>query len=171
MANKLEEQLDELLVKKAPFQIPENGRKTIAEWLPWISLILGALTLWSAWVLWEWAHVANVWSNYANELSAALGGGKVVEQRLSVMVWVALAVVAVEGVLFLASFSGTKARKKSGWNLLFYAALLNIVYGVVTLFTNYNGVSNLIWTVISAVIGLYFLFQIRSQYTGVSKTE
>ena len=70
----------------------------------------------------------------------------------------------------VAAFSGLKARKKSGWNLLYYALLLNLAYGIVMAFTNYGGFSYLIGAVIGSAIGLYLLFQIRSSYLGGHKT-
>lgn len=166
--NGIEEKLNKALVKDAPFQIPENAKKTIVQYLPIINLILGVVTLWGAWALWRWAHAANRLVDYANELSRALGTTEVAKtSRLSLMLWIGLIVLAVEGVLFVAAYPGLKARSKSGWNLLFYAALLNAVYGVVVAFTDYgSGIGSIIGSLIGTVIGLYFLFQIRSHYTG-----
>lgn len=160
----LEKSLDDLFVKQAP-ALPAGGKKFIVQYLPWINLILGLISLYTAWVLWNWAHVANNFVNYANSISAAYGGPTVATNRLSVGLWIGIAVLAVEALLYIAAFPGTKARKKSGWNLLYYALLLNIVYGVVVLFTSYGGVGNLIGAIIGSAIGLYLLFQIRSSYS------
>ncbi len=162
----LESKLDELLGKKSPVQLPDNARKTIVEYLPWINLVLGVLTLWTAWALWHWAHLANALVDYVNSLNQAYGGTAVVTHRLTGVIWLGLVVLVVEGLLFVAAFPGTRDRKKSGWDLLFYASLVNIVYGVVILFSDYGGVGRLITTLLGSVIGLYFLFQIRSYYTG-----
>jgi hypothetical protein len=59
----------------------------------------------------------------------------------------------------------TKERRKSGWDLMFYAVLLNTVYGLVLLFTDYGGVGSLIGSLIGTAIGLYFLFQLKPKYT------
>lgn len=64
------------------------------------------------------------------------------------------------------AFAPTKERKKSGWNLLFLALLVNVVYGLVVTFTDYGGPSNFISVLISTVIGMYFLFQIREAYVA-----
>jgi hypothetical protein len=162
----LENSLDGMLGSKAPVKMPENGKKVIAEWLPWISLALGVLTLWSAYAVYHWAHVASAIVDYANSLSKALGGTGVSASRWSIGLWVGLVVLVIEGVLYLAAFPATKDRKKSGWDLLFYAALINIVYGVVILFTDYGGVGNFVMSLVGSVIGLWVLFQIRSVYTG-----
>ncbi len=159
----LEKSLDDLFVKQAP-ALPDGGKKFLVQYLPWINLILGLVSLYGAYVLWNWAHLANSFVNYANSVSAAFGAPPVAVNRLSVGLWIGIAVLAVEALLYIAAFPGTKARKKSGWNLLYYALLLNIVYGIVVLFTDYGSVGNLIGAIIGSAIGLYLLFQIRSSY-------
>lgn len=153
--------------KNAP-KLPENGKKALVQWLPWINLVLGILTLWSAYALWNWARLANGLIDYANSISKAFGGTTVATNRLSIGIWLGIAVLVVEGVLYLAAFPGTRDRKKAGWNFMFYAALVNIVYAVVVIFTDYGGVGNLIGYLIGSAIGLYLLFQIKDAYRGGS---
>ncbi len=155
------------LFKAAP-KLPENAKKTLVAWLPWLNLIGGLFALSSAYWLYHWAHLANSLVNYTNSLSEAFGGPKVSSSRWSVGLYIALAVLAVEAVMYIAAFPGLKAHKKAGWNFLFYALLLNTVYGIVTMFTDYGGGSNLIGLVIGTVVGLYFLFQVRDVYSGGS---
>lgn len=156
--------------KSAP-KLPENAKKVIVEWLPWVNVVLGVLSLWAAYGLWTWANTANRWVDYANDVSRAFGGTEVATtSRLTVVVWLALIVIAVEGVLYIMAFPGTKARKKAGWNLMFYALIVNAVYGVVNLFYSYGGVGSFLGYVIGTAIGLYFLFQIRDMYNGSKQT-
>jgi hypothetical protein len=166
----LETKLNDVFAKNAP-KLPANGRKAIVEYLPWVNLVLGLLTLWAAYALWQWAHVANGLVDYANRLSAAYGGPAVVTRRLSFMIWVGLVVLAVEAVLYIAAFPALRARKKAGWNLLFYALLVNAAYGVVVLFTDYGGFGSFVGSLIGSVIGLYFLFQIRGSYSAAGVTK
>lgn len=161
----LEKNLDEIFNKNAP-SLPKGAKKIIVEWLPYINLILGILTLLAAWGLYNAARTVNSLVDYANTLSATYGGEKIATNRLTFTVWLAIGVLAVEAVLYIAAFSGTKARKKSGWNLLYYALLINVVYGIVALFTDYGGVGRLFSSVIGSAIGAYFLFQIRDSYTS-----
>ncbi len=166
----LEDKLAELY-KGLP-QLPENGRKTLASWAPWLSLVFGVLSLLSAWWLYDWAGATNKLVDYANELSRAYGVTEAVStSRFTVTVWLAIAVMAVEGVIYLLAFPKLKDRLKSGWDLLFLGALINVVYGVVVAFTNYGGVSSLFGTLIGTAIGLYFLFQIRSHFTPKAKKK
>jgi hypothetical protein len=163
----LESNLEDVFVKKAP-ALPSGGKKALVEYLPWINLILGLLSLYTAYVLWNWAHVANRFADYANSISAIYGGSPVVTTRLTTMIWVGLAVLVLEALLYIAAFPALRARKKSGWNLLFYAMLVNVVYGVVMLFADYGGVGTLIGSLIGSAVGLYLLFQIRGSYSGAA---
>lgn len=163
--NDLENSLEKVFVKNAP-KLPEKAKETIVEWLPWINLVLGILTLWSAYVLWHWAHLANGLANYVNQLSQTYGINTPAAHRLGAVVWLGLIVLAVEGILYIMAFQATRARAKNGWNLLFYALLVNLVYGFVNIFSNYGGFGSFIGYLIGTAVGLYFLFQIRSRYLG-----
>lgn len=166
----LETKLSEIFEKKAP-QIPAGGKKVIVQWAPWVSLVVGIFTLLAAWSLWHWAHVANTALDYVNNLCNAYGSyagsscNSVADHRLSLWVWLALIVLLVEGVLYVMAFPGLRDRKRQGWKYLYYGALVNVAYAVVSLFTSYNAVGNFIGALIGSAIGFWILFQIRSSYS------
>jgi hypothetical protein len=87
---------------------------------------------------------------------------------ISAVAWVGLALLVVQAVLFLVAFPSLRAFKKGGWNILFWAALVNVVYDVVyNLFGyGYMNFGQLLFSLIGAAVGLYLLFQIRPVYTG-----
>ena len=153
--------------KGAP-KLPDSGRNALVQWLPWINLVLGVLALWAAYELYHWANIATAYVNYANNLGRIYGYAPVSTSttRWDLGLWLGLIVLLIEGLLYLAAFPGTRDRKKSGWNLLFYAVLLNAVYGIVILFTDYGGFGSLLSYLITAIVGLYLLFQIRGAYMG-----
>jgi hypothetical protein len=159
----LENNLEDVFVKKAP-ALPEGGKKAIVEWIPWVGLILGLLSLWAAYALWNWAHLANNLADYANSISAVYGGPVVDTDRMSVVLWLGLAVMVVQALIYIIAFPALRERKKSGWDLLFYGLIVNVVYGIVTLFSSYGGFGNFLGSLIGSAIGLYFLFQIRGLY-------
>lgn len=166
--NDLETKLTELFVRSAP-SLPKGAKTAIASWMPVISLVIGVFSLWSAWVLWHWAHsVDNVLSNICNAYSVS-GCGSATASRFSVWLWMGVILIGVEGLLYLLAYPGLRDRKKQGWNYLYYGALLNIVYAVVSLFTGYNTASSFFGGLIGSAIGLYFLFQIREAYTGKNR--
>lgn len=162
---KLEDALVAPLTKNAPVQLPENAKKWLVKYLPIINLVLGILSLWAVLQLWRWAHVTDDLVDTANRISAIYGGDIEKVSRLTATFWLSLIVLAIQAVLYIAAYPGLKAKKKSGWNLLFYAALVNFAYGVVSVFSDYSYGGGLIGTIVGTGLGLYFLFQIRSNYT------
>ncbi len=157
----LEKSLDNLFVKELP-GLPKNVIDFIVKYLPYINLVLGVLTLLAALSLWQWAHVANSLIDYANSVSKAYGGTTISASRMTFWLWISLATLIVEAVIYIVAFAPTKARKKSGWDLLFYALLINVVYGILMIFG--RGIGDLFMSLIGTAIGLYLLFQIRSSY-------
>jgi hypothetical protein len=159
----LETNLEEIFTKKVP-TLPVSGRRATVQYLPWIALVLSILSAYTAWVLWHWAHYSNALLNYANSISVAYGGPPIAYHRMGLGIWLGIAVLLVEAYLYLAAFPAVRDRQKTGWDYLFYTALLNVAYGVVTLFSDYGSLGNLFGTVIGSAIGLYLLFQIRPNY-------
>lgn len=161
----LEAKLDEVFVKKAPWQLPEKAKKWIATYSPWFGLIGGVLGLLAALSLWRAGHEVDNLVNYANQLSKAYGGA-VNTTHLGLSFYIALIALVAQSVVSIVAFPGLKARSKAkGWNLLFYAALVNVLYDVFRA-VYYSSVSGFIGALIGTVISFYFLFQIRSQYTA-----
>lgn len=164
--NGLEKQLDETFVKNSSYQLPKGLKDWIVKYSPWIALIVGVIGLWGAWTLWQLSRVTNSWVDYANSLSKTFGTPVPVEHHLGVLWYLALIVLIVQSVMQIMAFSGLRDRLKVGWNWLFYSALLNIVTAVLYIFVDGRGLVSFIWSLVGTVIGLYFLFQIRSYYTS-----
>lgn len=160
--DQLESKLDTIFEKNAP-KLPASARKTIANWAPWVALVVGVLSVLSAYWLWQAANAVNTYLDLANQINAAYGGAAVATTDMTLWVWLALIVLVVEGLLYLLAFPGLKARKKSGWNYLYWGALVNLGYAIVSLFT-VNGAGGFLGALIGSAIGLWLLFQIRSEY-------
>ncbi|HEY5442242.1 MAG TPA: hypothetical protein VIJ68_01750 [Candidatus Saccharimonadales bacterium] len=160
----LEKSLSDIFVKQAP-ELPRSGKKALVEYLPWANLILGLLALLALYGLWHWAHLGNGLINYADSLSSAYGVPAATAHRLTFGIWLGVLVLILEAGLYLMAFPATRDRKKSGWNLMFYALLVNIVYGLIMSLTSYGGFGSLVGALIGSTIGLYLLFQIRPSYS------
>lgn len=167
----LENKLDELLVKKAPFQLPKNFKEWIATYSPWIGLVFGVIGLFAALGLWNFAHQTNDYVNTLNKLSEVYGTGQKVE-KLNIWFYGALLSLVFQSAISIIAFPGLRERSKAkGWNLLFISALVSLVYGVFNA-VYYDNLSSIIGTLIGSLIGLYVLFQIRELYNGhVSKAK
>ncbi len=146
--------------------LPKDASKGLAQIVPWLALIGGVLQLASAWWLYDWARTVNEWTEAANRFSAAFGGGRV-NAGLTVWVWLAVAVLAVSGVILLAAFPKLQKKAKAGWNLLLLGVLIYLAYGVVSLFIDgRGGVGSLLGVLIGFAISTYLLFQVREYFGG-----
>jgi hypothetical protein len=159
----LESTLDDIFVKNLP-ALPTRAKQLIVQYLGWITLILGFLTLYTIYVLWQWAHTANALINYANSVGAAYGVAHVNTDRMGIGVWLGLLVLIVEAYLYISAYAPVRDHKKSGWDLIFYATIVNVLYGVAVLFSAYGNIGSLVGTIVGAAIAMYFLFQIRTSY-------
>jgi hypothetical protein len=148
--------------------LPEGVKKLIVTWAPWTTLILGLLSLSAAYSLWRMMTYTDSMVNYANSV-ARMYGAPGTTTDISLFGWLSLVVIVIQAVIYLLAFSGLKARSKKGWDMLFYGLLVSVAYGIVSLFNSYVGFSGLIGSLLGAVIGGYFLFQIRPAYLEYKK--
>ena len=128
--------------KKLP-SLPANWRDVIVNITPWLALVFGLIGVFGS--------LAAVGILTFLAPLVLLGGG--VGVASGGIIGAVLALVA--SVLMVTAFPGTRAKKISGWNLLFYSEAVSLVSSVV--FFSVGGV-------IGALIGFYILFQIKSHY-------
>lgn len=133
--------LDYYLVGKAPFQIPEKGKEWIVKYGPWITIVLLVLSL-----------PALLFILGLGTLFMPLGG-----YGYATGFGLAAIVLIVQLGLQVAALPGLFARKMSGWTLLFYADIISFAYSIIQ--------GQYFSSILSVVIGLYILFQIRGKYT------
>lgn len=132
--------LDEYLVKKAPFQIPDGGKEMLVKFGPWIAIVLLVLTLP---LLLFALGLGTLLVPFAG-MSYATGFGL---SSLLALVQVALLVLALPGLF---------ARKMTGWMYLFYSQLASVVGSLL--------LGSIVGAVVGGLIGLYILFQVREKY-------
>jgi hypothetical protein len=144
----LEGIFDTYLREKAPFQFPAKVREWIVKYGPWISLVLLILT----------ALVVIPGLFIILGLTAvtlpyqAMGTVKSMGPIDYLAILISLAVLVMEAMAIPALLK----RKLSGWKLVYYASLLSIVSSLLT--------GAIVSAILSLVIGMYILFQIRSYY-------
>lgn len=138
----LEETLDLYFGKKAP-ALPPGIKEFLVSIAPWIVLISVVISLPAVLAL---IGISSFMMPVA--YMAYAGGGT--------MWMVSAAFLAVTIVLEALAIPGLFKRRKQGWNLVFYSALLTVVYNAVSL--------NLIGGIVGALISFYLLFQLRSHY-------
>lgn len=158
LLQKLERGLAELFEKKIPLKLPERQRSALAKVLWIIALVLGIIQLGAAIDLWSLGH-------YVDEV---LYGQSITVPYLGFFYYVSVVVVALEGILLLLAASGLMNHKKvGGWNLVYYALVLNFAYGIFRTFSNVSGgISALIWVTLGSLAWAFFLFQVRSYFVS-----
>jgi hypothetical protein len=163
--DKLETTLDTTLDKHVPFKLPDSARKALAGAMWWIAAVFGVLDLWAAYQVWDWGHKANKVVDAYNAVFSYYGVERI--DNLGFFYYLAVAVIALVGVLLLLAVPGLKAMKKAGWNLLFYALLVQVAAAIIRLFVDGaygGGFGNFLASLLFAAVGAYFLFQIRSSF-------
>lgn len=140
----LESVLEEYLVKKAPFQIPDNGKEAIVKFLPWIIVVLMVLALPAIFALIGLSAFLTPF--------AMMGGG--VAYGITNIIFGVLTLVAV--VLEAVAIPGLFAKQEKGWRFLFYSNLVSVLAGV------FGG--SPISAIIFSVLSFYILFQIKEKY-------
>lgn len=162
---KLEDQLGQLF-KDLP-ALPKGAKDLLVQWWPYLALIIGVLQLFAAWSLWQLANWSNALVDYANRLGQYAPGYTAGYSATDKMIiYVGLALLVINGVLFLMAFSPLTKKLKRGWDLLFLASAINVVYAIVQVFMASRGIFSFITSLIGSAIGFYLLFQIRDRYSS-----
>lgn len=166
---KLEQKLEEWLVKKAPYQLPESLRKSLVKILPALALVIGCGMLllagdaYRALTISSPVEIPGFYTAYSSMTLSP-------SYSFAPAAWAGLGLFVVQALLMIFAFPGLRAHRKSGWNLLFAMAMVNILYNIVFYVLYYVQLNVLFTAMIGAVIGLYLLFQVRSYYTASSTT-
>ncbi|GGM80123.1 hypothetical protein GCM10010967_09880 [Dyadobacter beijingensis] len=138
----LEKELEPIFLQKFP-PFSESVKEFLAQYGPYILLILsliGVLGLLTA----------------LGVGGALFGAGGAVAVGIGFNYYVGLAFSIVALVMYLLAFSPLKARKRAGWNLLYYALLIGLVSNLIQL--------SIFGFIIGGLIGFWVLFQIREKY-------
>lgn len=149
--------------------LPESTKKMLSDWLRWVVLGVGVLQLFAAWSLLAWGRDVNRAVETISSYSSAFGVAAPIE-KLSIFYWLSIVVLLAEAIILLMAYPKLKTKAKDGWNLVFLAALINVAYGVFSVFSNRGGIMSLIFSLLGSAIGLYFLFQVRDQYNAKTVT-
>ncbi len=165
---KIEKKLGEVF-KDLP-ALSKPTKKTLADAWPWIALVLGVLQVAAAWALWRLMDVAQPFIDYANTISQYYGGESIGYSSFDkFVIYLAIASLLVQAAIMFMAFKPLQAKVKRGWDLMFLAALLNVVYAVISIFIDGRGLGGFVMQLVGTSIGFYFLFQIRELYTGKAK--
>ncbi len=145
LVKQLEVFLDEYMVTKAPFAIPQGGKDFIVTASPYLVIIMVVLAV--------PALLAVVGVSTMMAPIAMMGG---VGYGLGTLLALAFSAVAV--VIEAMAVPGLFKRTKSAWRLVFYATIIGAIGNLISF--------NIVGGIITAAIVWYVLFQVKSQYTN-----
>lgn len=135
------------LFAKAP-HIPKSGRDVLTGIAPWLALIGGVVGIMGILSYYSLSMVAGPFSYLSM-------GGTMYPGSMISMIF-----LGIGAVLELLAFKPLLARKKKGWNFLFYSVVAMTVYMVLEMFIGYGNIMN----IIGIVISFWLLFEVRDSY-------
>jgi len=139
--------------------LPKGGKEGLVTIFPWIALIFGIVQLAGAWGLYQLTNLTiNTFGLYA-----------AITPMQKATIYLSIVVLLIDAVILLMAFSPLQKKIRRGWDLLFIAGLVNLAYGVLSIFMYSGGFGNFMIGVITSAIMLYLLFQVREYYTGNKK--
>lgn len=158
--SQLETWLYDVLVYKAPFQIPKIACEWIVKYGPWIALVAGII---AAMAVVPATLTALTWTSYTTSVLGTVYGATT--SVIAPLIYMGLAVFALQLVLMFIAIPMLLKRQRKGWLLVFYSDIISIGYAIVNSFS-YGGlnIGGLLGGLIGATVGFYLLFQIRSYY-------
>lgn len=139
----LEKELRDLFAKFPAF--PDSVVELLVTLAPWLALI-GAF-----FGLMAFLGLVGLGS-FATALSIGTASYGSVWQM-----WIGIIGVGIAAVIYILAFTSLRQRKIKGWNLMYYAFLLNLLISLLTF--------NIVGLILSFLIGGWILFQVRPKYT------
>jgi hypothetical protein len=137
----LEKELEPIFLQKFP-PFSDTVKEFLVQYGPYVLLVLSVISIFGL-------------LTALGIGGAALGLGAVsVGIGFNFYLGIALGVVTL--IMYLMAFSPLRARKRSGWNLVYYALLIGLVSNLIQLY--------LLGAIIGGVLGFWVLFQIREKY-------
>ncbi|MEO6284943.1 MAG: hypothetical protein ABIN80_15515 [Dyadobacter sp.] len=137
----LEKELEPIFLQKFP-PFSEEVKEFLVKYGPYIMLffsVLGILGLLTAF-----------------GVGGAVFGMGAASVGLGAAFYIGVALGVVTLIMYLMAFTPLKARKRAGWNLLYYAMLVGLVSNLIQF--------QIVGFIISGLIGFWVLFQIREKY-------
>ena len=148
--NQLIDTLDLYFGKKAP-QMPAGIKEFIVKVSPWLSVVGVILTVPAVLAILGLGAYFSSFARYGMVGYGYSGFG----------IWSVFTIIMT--VLYIMAIPGLFKRSPSGWNFMFYAALVGGLQNLISF--------NLVGLVVGLLIGFYILFQLKPYYFGGATTS
>jgi hypothetical protein len=137
----LEKELEPIFLQKFP-PFSEEVKEFLVKYGPYIMLFFSVLGIFGLLT--------------AFGLGGAIFGMGAAAVGLGAAFYIGVALGVITLIMYLMAFTPLKARKRAGWNLLYYALLIGLVSNLIQF--------AIVGFLISGLIGFWVLFQIREKY-------
>ncbi len=178
MVKQLKQYLDqlELILTRKLYtnfgSLSSDNQKKLVKFLPSISFALGALCLIGAYSLWRAAQSLNSLINYSTTNGHYYGVPAFqIGLHKNLFFWLSILLLLYEAYLFIRAISLVKRHLLTGWNLIYYAFVVNVVYGIAMLFSYYGGIDTLLIRLVVSLVCLYYLFAIKDYYHTTARSR
>lgn len=141
--NDLETTLESYLVDKAPFQIPKDIKELLVKIAPILTIIFVILSVPAILALFG---LSAMLTPFMMGTTYAMGP----------LWWISTVLIAIAVVFEAMAIPGLMNRTMQGWKYVFYSQLISLVATLIQ--------GNIIGAIISGLIGLYILFQVKEMY-------
>ena len=148
-------------------------KEGLAKAASWIAVVIGVFQVLAAWDMWSVMRVADRLRHntevlnqyYTKETVHSYGLGS--SDRL--LIYASIVLLVISAVLLLTAYTELQKRTRRGWELLFKAGTVYVVYLVLGLFINgrYH-LDAMVINIALVVAGFYVLFQVQDKFTGKS---
>lgn len=162
MVKKLDAKLAELFKDLPP--LPKSSKEVLAQIWPWLALIGGILQALAALAVWRLLTWTNKWEGVSEYYTRATGVDVGLSALDKTAIYIGVVVLVVDAIILLMAYSPLRNRLRRGWDLLFIAALLNVVYSVISIFISGRGFSSFIFSLLGSAVGFYLLYQVKELY-------
>ncbi|TLV01103.1 hypothetical protein [Dyadobacter luticola] len=137
----LEKELEPIFLQKFP-PFPEKLKEFLVQYGPYFILILSVIIIFGLLL--------------ALGISGAALGLGAVAPGIGFNFYISIVLGIITLIMYLMAFPRLRARKRSGWNLLYYALLIGLFSNLVQLM--------LFTAIFAGIVGFWILFQIREKY-------
>ncbi len=145
--NEADKFFEDIYIKKAPFNIPENWKEIIVKVAPYLNILGIIMALMALPVLLGFGALSSM---------LGVASGAALNPLNNIFGILTLVFTLASLVLSIMAAQGLFKRKASAWKLLFYNSLLNAVQSVLML--------NITGLVVTFIIGFYVLYQVKAKY-------
>ena len=141
----LEGMLNEYFGNKAP-ALPQNAKEIIVKIAPYLAILSVILTLPAIFLLFGLGSLATMLSPF----------GGINSVTLIPTMWVSILILIPVIILEVMAIPGLFAKTATAWRYMYWAQLITVVSSLIQL--------NIVGALLSALIGFYILFQVKSLY-------